>query len=80
MGVKTRKRGVSVSGGRLILFPFSLFSLSAPAAGAAVSALFGGVEVLFGGGEVLFGGRGVVLQFIQGVEQGDVFFEVFPLG
>ena len=35
MGVKTRKRGVSISGGRQILFPFSLFSLSAPGAGAA---------------------------------------------
>ena len=35
MGVKTRKRGVSISGVWLILFFFSLFSLSAPGAGAA---------------------------------------------
>ena len=35
MGVKTRKRGVSISGVWQILFFFSLFSLSAPGAGAA---------------------------------------------
>ena len=55
-----------------VVFPF-FFYFPRRGRGRAGSALFGG-------GEVLFGGRGVALQFIQGVEQGDIFFQFFSLG